>query len=655
VKYLIVLALSISAFAKDPVLLDWHVNVDSFMVLSKSVSVDTLRSADTVHTAVLDTITSIAWAGSVVYSCLDSSGDSMGVFINVNIGSDTLQADSVWGVTTAHSGTNLETFFSFHTAYSHWSGEMPARVQLSLDNVLLGYTGRPRIVTQPANVSTIMGNQATFSVGATGDPAPTYTWRFNGTPIAGANKADLVFPSVDSSQTGAYSVVVANGIGSVVSQTATLFVNYAPIITAQPAPETVAVGRPALFSVTQRSYPASTFQWKKDGVIVAGAVGASYAIASVAAADSGAYSVVVSNIIGNTASSSAVLTVNYAPVILAQPQSQRVRPGQSAYVRVLASGRPAPSYQWKRNGSAVTGGSYSAYGFLSFGATDTGAYVAVITNSIGSVTSDTARIAFDNTALATDSMITIAGGTFLMGKLGLADPVHTVTLSTFRMGNTFVTQREYVRVMGINPSHFAGDSTLPVENVTWFDAALYCNKRSVMEHKDTVYYFSAISGTPGNGATALADLVIDQTKTGYRLPTEAEFEYACRAGTSTDYYWGGSYPPLTYEDTLAVDCNAVWFHNSNGQTRPVGCKQPNLWGLYDIVGNLWQWHDDWDGPYTSDPQTDPLGPDTGFSRNVRGGSWSSEDDDRHLRSMARNGGYFPNDRSSIIGFRIVIK
>jgi formylglycine-generating enzyme required for sulfatase activity len=645
----------VAAYAKDPVLLDWHVETDSFIVLSKSVRVDTVRSADSSHSASLDTVTTIAWAGSVVFSCLDSSGDSMGVFINVNIGADTIQADSVWGVTTALTGSNLKTFFSFHAAVNHWSGQIPARVQLSLDNVLLGYKGRPRIVTQPANVSTIMGNQATFSVGATGNPAPTYAWIFNGTPIAGANKPDLVFASVDSSQAGTYSVVVANGIGYVVSQTATLVVNYAPIIVTQPAPETVAVGHAALFSVAQRSYPASTYQWKKDGAAISGAAGASYGITSVAAADSGAYSVVISNIIGNTESRAAALTVNFQPVISQQPQSMRVRPGQSAFIRVLASGRPVPAYQWKRNGTPVSGAVYSACGFPSFGAGDTGAYVAVITNGIGTVTSDTARVSFDNTSFVTDSMITIAGGTFQMGKLYLADPVHTVTLSTFKIGNTFVTQREYVRVMGINPSHFTGDSTLPVENATWFDAALYCNKRSVMEHKDTVYAFSAITGTPGNGATALSDLVIDQTKNGYRLPTEAEFEYACRAGTSTDYYWGGSYPPLTYEDTLAVDCNAVWSHSSTGQTRPVGTKQPNPWGLYDIVGELWQWHNDWDGAYTSAAQTDPVGPDSGFSRNVRGGSWSSEDDDRHLRSMARNGGYFPNDRSSIIGFRIVGK
>jgi formylglycine-generating enzyme required for sulfatase activity len=655
VRYLFVLLLSLSACAKDPVLLDWHVEADSFIVLSKVVRVDTIRPVDSPSTIVLDTLTTIGWAGSVVYSCVDSNNDSMGVFINVNIGTDTIQADSVWGVTTAFTGNGLKTFFSFHSVLKQWAGKIPAKVELSLDNVLLGYKGRPKILTQPENVSTLLGSQARFSVIASGDPAVAYRWNFNGTAMAGADKSELVFPSADSSQAGEYSVVVSNGIGSVVSRTVTLFVNYTPIIINQPVPETIAVGQPALFTVTARSYPAATYQWKKDGATIPGAVATTYGIASVAAADSGEYSVVVGNIIGNTSSRAAVLTVNYPPVISGQPQSQIVRPGQSAIVRVRVLGRPIPTYQWRRNGVAIQGASYSAYATPSFGTGDTGSYTVVITNGIGTVTSDAARLLFDNTAFVTDSMITITGGTFQMGKLYLADPVHSVTLTTFKIGNTFVTQREYTRVMGINPSHFIGDSALPVENVTWFDAALYCNRRSVMEDKDTVYAFSAIAGTPGNGTTALSDLRIDHSKNGYRLPTEAEFEYACRAGTNTDYYWGGSYPPVLYEDTLAVDCNAVWFHNSGGRTQPVGKKQPNPWGLYDIVGQLWQWHDDWEGGYTSGPQTDPTGPDTGFSRNVRGGSWSSEDDDRHLRSMARNGGYFPNDRSFIIGFRVVVR
>jgi formylglycine-generating enzyme required for sulfatase activity len=251
-------------------------------------------------------------------------------------------------------------------------------------------------------------------------------------------------------------------------------------------------------------------------------------------------------------------------------------------------------------------------------------------------------------------MISIPGGTFLMGCTQLeATPIHSVTLSAFKISNTDVTQSEYLRVTGKNPSLFKGDNLLPVENVTWFDAVLYCNMRSKLELKDTVYSFSAISGTPGDGCSGLSNLQINFTKNGYRLPSEAEWEYACRAGTTTDFYWGGSYPPITAADTMELNSNAVWHRNSNDHTWPVGSKKPNAWGLYDMVGNVWQWLNDWNGTYTSAAQTDPTGPASGIARIARGGSYSILDSDLLLRSAIRNGGWYPTDRGYIIGFRVV--
>jgi formylglycine-generating enzyme required for sulfatase activity len=237
-----------------------------------------------------------------------------------------------------------------------------------------------------------------------------------------------------------------------------------------------------------------------------------------------------------------------------------------------------------------------------------------------------------------------------------ATPIHSVTLSPFTMSNTHVTQGEYMRVMGINPSEFSGSSLLPVESVTWFDAVLYCNKRSKMEQKDTVYSYTGSTGTPGNGASNLANITIDYTKNGYRLPTEAEWEYACEAGTTSAYYWGGSYPPKTQADTIAMNNNAVWYLNSNGQSLSEGVKLPNAWGLYDMVGNVWSWLNDWNGKYTAGAQTNPTGPavaGTDRQRIARGSSWSIYDSDYLLRSAIRNGGWHPDDRSSIIGFRVV--
>ena len=104
---------------------------------------------------------------------------------------------------------------------------------------------------------------------------------------------------------------------------------------------------------------------------------------------------------------------------------------------------------------------------------------------------------------------------------------------------------------------------------------------------------------------------------------------------------------------MDIDSNAVWHHNSNDHTWPVAGKYPNAWGLYDMVGNVWQWLNDWHGNYTSAAQTDPMGPASGIDRVARGGSYSILDSDLLLRSAIRNGGWRPYDRGNLTGFRVV--
>jgi formylglycine-generating enzyme required for sulfatase activity len=180
----------------------------------------------------------------------------------------------------------------------------------------------------------------------------------------------------------------------------------------------------------------------------------------------------------------------------------------------------------------------------------------------------------------------IPPGNFRMGGDMYEDekPIHGVTISRgFWMGVYPVTQAEWKKVMdGDDPSNFKGDD-LPVESVSWHDCQAFCAK---LRQRD---------GKP------------------YRLPSEAEWEYACRAGTTTDYYTGDG------EDALK---RAGWYlGNSDGKTRPIGKLEPNRWGLYDMHGNVWQRCQDWYGPYPSGDVVDQIGPEKGESRVVRGGSW----------------------------------
>jgi len=222
-------------------------------------------------------------------------------------------------------------------------------------------------------------------------------------------------------------------------------------------------------------------------------------------------------------------------------------------------------------------------------------------------------------------MVRIKGGTFLMGSKEHEKPVHAVRISGFYMDSTDVTQGEFSALMGFNPSHYSGDSMRPVEMVTWFDAALYCNARSRADGFDSVYSYASRKIDDHKSCSDLGGVEVAFKKHGYRLPTEAEWEYACRAGSATDYYWGGSFPLRTADDTAAMDANAWWHHNAGNATHPVAGRKPNAWGLYDMSGNVWQWCNDRYDTTTLGSQSDPTGPSTGAYRVLRGGSWYSAD------------------------------
>jgi len=232
---------------------------------------------------------------------------------------------------------------------------------------------------------------------------------------------------------------------------------------------------------------------------------------------------------------------------------------------------------------------------------------------------------------APTNMVFIPPGTFGMGspsneldRFGWEGPQTSVILSRgYWIGKYPVTQGEYVALIGSNPSFFPGASDLPVEQMSWFEATDYCAALTEQERS----------------AGRIA------TNSVYRLPTEAEWEHACRAETSTRFSYGDD-PGYT-----SLTDHGWYIANSGGTTHPVGQKLPNPWGLYDVHGNVWEWCQDWWANHPGGVVLDPQGPATGSDRVIRGGGWDFTGP--FCRSAYR---YFygPTNASGYVGFRVVL-
>lgn len=250
----------------------------------------------------------------------------------------------------------------------------------------------PAISTQPLTQTIDEGQSVTFSVTASGDPAPTFQWRKDGADITGATSSSLSISSVADSDAGAYTVVITNASGNVTSSSATLTVTaaaVAPTITAQPQSQATDQGQSVTFSVTASGDPSPTFQWRKDGADISGAMSSSFSISSASASDTGAYTVVITNASGNVTSAAADLTVTVVPgeaTITSHPVSQTIAPGGDATFSVNGTGSGL-GFQWQKDGQTLAGETSSTLTVSSISAGDSGRYVVVISDSAGSQTS----------------------------------------------------------------------------------------------------------------------------------------------------------------------------------------------------------------------------------------------------------------------------
>lgn len=254
-----------------------------------------------------------------------------------------------------------------------------------------------------------------------------------------------------------------------------------------------------------------------------------------------------------------------------------------------------------------------------------------------------------------ENFILVTGGSYEMGSpndeawRSEDETQHEVTVSDFYISAYEVTQAEFQAITNSNPSNFSG-ANLPVENVSWFDAIAYCNARSALEGLEPVYTVDGVS------------VSWDRSANGYRLPTEAEWEYACRAGTNTPFNTENSpsADEVNYYGHYPYEIEDNYFSQDNLDTTPgqyrettvdVGSFSPNQFGLYDMHGNVSEWVWDYYGTYNTEAQTDPTGPETGTLKIYRGGGWN--DFAKNMRSAYR--ATLAADKGSFnIGIRLVL-
>ncbi len=361
------------------------------------------------------------------------------------------------------------------------SGNASPAVSSSTRQATIAMTGAgvpvvPSITTQPASQTVVAGQAATFLVAATGQGHLTYQWQKNGAAISGATSATYSTPATAVSDSGAkFTVVVSNSKGNVTSDAATLTVTAAaapPSITSQPASQTIVAGKTATFSVVTSGAAPLSYQWTKNGTTLSGATSPTYTTPVTATSDSGSqFTAIVSNSAGSATSNSAILTVTaavVAPSVTTQPTSQTVTVGQTATFLVAASGTAPLTYQWKKNGTAISGAVSSAYITPVTISADSGSqFTVAVSNSAGSATSNSAILTVTSAVVAPSITTQPASQTVTVGQ--------TATFQVAASGTATLTyqwQKNGAVISGAVSSAYTTPITTSADNGSQFTVAV---------------------------------------------------------------------------------------------------------------------------------------------------------------------------------------
>ena len=489
------------------------------------------------------------------------------------------------------------------------------------------------------DVSMNLGDHMTFSVNVF--PPATYTWTLDDAPLTNPGNS-----YVYTAQAGGHILVVkAKHFLGTDTQAWNLLTNNSPPVAHTGPEQTVAEKELVTLDASNSTDPDNdifSYAWEQIGgtqVVLSNpdAITTTFQTPDLNnGSEALSFKLTVTDSKGLTDTATCIVNVtwqNDPPTADAGPD-QSVAAGAVVMLNGSSSSEPddgIASYLWAQTGGPTVPLINAVAAIAQFTAGVASGSVLTfeltVTDTGGLQAKDTCIITVTSSRISEllSTLVSIPGGTFQMGStLNPSEmPIHEVTLPSFEIGAYEVTQTQYLAVMGTNPSFwisYPGSDNNPVETVSWYDARAFC--------------------------TALSAL----TGRTFTLPSEAQWEYACRAGTTTLYSYGDS-------DALLGNY-AWWWYNSDGTggpygTHPVGDKLPNNWGLYDMMGNVWEWClDSWHTNYTGAP-TDGSAwePETGTYRIIRGGSWNNSTPEA-FRSAFRNN-YNPDGRNNNLGFRVL--